>query len=267
MLTPRIIACLDIDAGRVVKGTQFQELRDCGDPAELAQRYAEDGADEIVLLDISATMQSRAHALAAVAAVRRVVDVPLCVGGGVRTLADGHALLAAGADKVAVNTAAVESPELLRAMADAFGSQAVVLAVDALPVAARPDAAEDAAASQVRTRAGSQHTGLLCVDWIRTATAGGAVGEVLLTSIDRDGTGEGYDTQLLAAVRAVTTVPLIASGGARTPAHLKSALAAGADAVLVASMLHDRRTTVPQLKAALQQLGVAIRPTVSIPTP
>lgn len=242
MLTHRIVPCLDTRAGRVVKGTRFQDLRDCGDPAELAQRYAVAGADEIVVLDVSATLEERGNALATVRAVRAVCDVPLCVGGGVRTIEHARALLEAGADKVGVNTAAVEIPELLDRMADAFGSQAVVLAVDAQP---QPDGP-----ARVRTRAGSTDTPLLVTDWVRDATGRG-IGEVLLTSIDRDGTGLGYDTALLAAVRSVTTVPLIASGGARTPEHLAAALQSGADAVLVASMLHDGRTTIPELKRAL----------------
>lgn len=256
MLTSRLIPCLDTADGRVVKGTRFQNLRDCGDPAELAQRYARDGADEIVVLDVSATVEARAHALETVRRVRAVVDVPLCVGGGVRRIEDARALLESGADKVGVNTAAVDDPDLLRRMADAFGSQAVVLAVDAMPMPDGP--------ARVRTRAGSHDRELGVVDWIRAATARG-IGEVLLTSIDRDGTGLGYDTDLLRQVRAATDVPLIASGGARTPQHLADALAAGADAVLVASMLHDGNTTVPELKRALAACDPNLR--TRLPSP
>ena len=249
MLTRRLVPCLDVRAGRVVKGTRFQDLRDCGDPAELAARYARAGADELVLLDVSATLEERGHALATVAAVRAVVDVPLCVGGGVRTIDDAEALLEAGADKVAVNTAAVLRPDLLDRMAQAFGSQATVLAVDAIPTGAD---------HLVRTHAGSADTGRRVVDWVAEASGRGC-GEVLLTSIDRDGTGEGYDVELLARVRSVTDVPLIASGGARTVAHLVAALRAGADAVLVASLLHDGVTTIPALKDALAAHDLPIR--------
>lgn len=254
MLTVRIVPCLDVDAGRVVKGTRFQNLRDCGDPAELAGRYAKDGADEIVLLDVSATIADRGHALATTAAVRQVVDVPLCVGGGVRTVDDARALLQRGADKVAVNSAAVQEPELLKRLADAFGSQAVVLAVDALP--------QDDGRHRVRTHAGTTDADLRVVDWIERASELG-IGEVLLTSIDRDGTGEGYDTELLAAARRVTDVPLVASGGARTVEHLLDAARAGADALLIASLLHDERTTIPELKRALARADLPLRETLS----
>jgi cyclase len=254
MLTVRIVPCLDVDQGRVVKGTRFQNLRDCGDPAELAGRYARDGADEIVLLDVSATTAGRGHALDTTANVREVVDVPLCVGGGVRSVDDARALLQRGADKVAVNSAAVRDPDLLRRLADAFGSQAVVLAVDAQP---QPDGRH-----RVRTHAGTTDVDLVVVDWIQQATEL-SVGEVLLTSIDRDGTGIGYDTELLAQARAATDVPLIASGGARTIQHLQDAARAGADALLVASLLHDRRTTIPELKRALAAADLPIRETLS----
>ncbi|MCK5944518.1 MAG: imidazole glycerol phosphate synthase subunit HisF [Planctomycetes bacterium] len=254
MLTCRIVPCLDVDAGRVVKGTRFRDLRDCGDPAELAARYARDGADEIVLLDVSATTADRGHALATTAAVRVVVDVPLCIGGGVRTVADARALLEHGADKVAVNSAAVRDPTLLSRLADAFGSQAVVLAIDALP---QPDGGH-----RVRTHAGTADGELDVVAWIRAATARG-IGEVLLTSIDRDGTGLGYDTDLLTAARAATDVPLIASGGARTPTHLLDAARAGADALLIASMLHDGRTSIPDLKRALAAADLPVRASLS----
>jgi len=175
MLTVRIVPCLDVDAGRVVKGTRFQQLRDCGDPATLAGRYARDGADEVVVLDISATISGRSHALATTEAVRAVVDVPLTIGGGVRTLDDAKALLERGADKVAVNSAAVRDPELLRRMADAFGSQAVVLAVDALP---QPDGQH-----RVRTHAGTTDSDLLVVDWIRRASELGIESKVALEKL------------------------------------------------------------------------------------
>ena len=250
MLTRRIIPCLDTDGGRVVKGIRFEELRDRGDPAELAGRYQQQGADEIVVLDVSATVQARGHRLETVRTIRAALGIPLCVGGGVRTVDDAAALLAAGADKVAVNSAAVADPALLSTLAAHFGSQAVVLAIDARLEHAR---------YVVRTHAGRTGTPRDAIAWAEEGAERGA-GEILLTSMDRDGTGEGYDLELLAAVRAVTSIPLIASGGARTPDHLTAALAAGADAVLVASMLHDGLTTVGDLKHRLRALDLPLRP-------
>jgi imidazole glycerol-phosphate synthase subunit HisF len=241
MLKRRLIPCLDCDAGRVVKGERFQALRDCGDPAELARRYADQGADELVLLDISATVATRGPDIDTVRAVRAVLPLPLCVGGGVRSVATAKALLEAGADKVAVNSAALARPELLGELAAAFGRQAVVLAIDAI---------RDGTRFVVRSHAGSRDSGIEAVAWARQGTVLGA-GEVLLTSIDRDGTGVGYDLELLAAVRSAISVPLIASGGARHAGHLAAALREGADAVLLASVRHDGVTTIPDLKRFL----------------
>lgn len=251
MLTHRVIPCLDVRGGRVVKGVRFRDLRDCGEPAAAAARYAGQGADEIVLLDVSATVEERAAAADTVRAVRAAVDVPLCVGGGVRGIADAEALLAAGADKVAVNSAAVRDPALLGELAGRFGRQCVVLALDARRQADGTFA--------VFTHAATGSTGRHAAGWAAAAVAHGA-GEILLTSIDRDGTGQGYDLELLAAVRAAVAVPVIASGGAASPTHLRDALAAGADAVLVASLLHDDVTTVAALKTFLADAGFPIRP-------
>ncbi len=250
MLTLRVIPCLDTDAGRVVKGIRFQDLRDCGDPVELAARYQEQGADELVVLDVSATVQARGHRLTTIRAVRAVLGIPLCVGGGVRSADDAAALLEAGADKVAINSAAVLDPGLLTILAQRFGSQAVVLAVDAR---------RDGDRFVVHTHAGRSATPKDAIDWVREGSDRGA-GEILLTSMDRDGTGLGYELDLLTKVRAATRVPVIASGGARTTAHLAAALRSGADAVLVASMLHDGHCTVRSLKDALLSLNLPIRP-------
>lgn len=248
---PRIIPCLDVSAGRVVKGVRFQGLRDAGDPVEQAAAYAAQGADELVMLDVSATAEARATAAHTVAGLREVLPLPLTVGGGVRAVEDAARLLGAGADKVGVNTAAVEDPALLTRLAERFGAQCVVLALDA---ARRLDGP----GWEVVTRAGRHRTGLDAVAWAGQAAARGA-GELLLTSWDRDGTGLGYDTALLAAVRAAAPVPLIASGGARTPEHLAAALRAGADAVLAATIFHDGLTTVGDIKRALRAQGVEVR--------
>ena len=245
----RVIPCLDTRDGRVVKGVRFRDLRDAGTPALLAARYAAQGADEIVLLDISATLEGRANALATVRAVRQVLDIPLTVGGGVRDTGDVERLLEAGADKVAVNSAAVERPDLLSELAARFGRQCITLAIDARR------RAED---WEVVTRSGSAPTGREVVGWAEAAGRLGA-GEILLTSIDRDGTRDGYDLALLRAVTARVPVPVIASGGGATVAHLHAALAAGADAVLAASMFHDGDMTVAQVKQALAEAGAEVR--------
>jgi len=250
VLTTRLIPCLDCDGGRVVKGRRFRDLRDCGDAVDLAARYAADGADELTLLDVSATVEGRGHALMTTAAVRAVCDVPLCVGGGVKSVQDARQLLQRGADKVAVNSAAISNPTLLQRLADAFGNQAVVLAVDAQR---EPDGDYF-----VKTHSGRRTTRLQAIDWIHAAADHGA-GEVLLTSVDRDGTGEGYDLELLRRARAATDLPLIASGGAHSIAHLSKAAAAGSDALLVASILHDQFTTIPRLKRALAATDLPIR--------
>lgn len=249
MLMRRVIPCLDVNAGRVVKGVRFQALRDAGDPVELAGIYAEQGADEIVLLDVSATPEGRGHALATVRAVRRELPIPLTVGGGVRKLADAQALLEAGADKVAVNTAAVRRPELLGELAEAFGSQCTVLALDAARAGDR---------WKTVIRSGRDRLELDAMEWAVTAVEAGA-GEILLTSWDRDGTGTGYDVELLSQVCGAVGVPVIASGGADSAEHMAQALLAGADAVLAASILHDGHTTVSAIKRRLAALGVEVR--------
>lgn len=245
----RVIPCLDVHAGRVVKGIQFQSLRDAGDPVELANIYAQQGADELVLLDVSATPEGREHALTTVQAVRRRLPIPLTVGGGVRKLGDAKALLEVGADKVAVNTAAVSRPELLGEMASEFGGQCTVLALDA---------ARQGNGWRVVVRSGQDRLDLDVVDWAGAAVEAGA-GEILLTSWDRDGTGSGYDLELLEAVCSAVGVPVIASGGAETAEHMAQALLAGADAVLAASILHDGQTTVSAIKRRLAALGMEVR--------
>jgi imidazoleglycerol phosphate synthase cyclase subunit len=245
----RVIPCLDVDGGRVVKGVQFQSLRDAGDPVELAELYANQGADELVVLDVSATPEGRGNALETVRGVRRRLPIPLTVGGGVRRVDDARALLEAGADKVAVNTAAVSNPALLGEMAARFGRQCTVLALDA---------ARDGDGWRVVVHSGRDRLEMDAVDWARQATDTGA-GEILLTSWDRDGTGEGYDLQLLTAVTQAVRVPVIASGGADSAEHMAQALHAGADAVLAASILHDGETTVAALKRKLAALGAEVR--------
>ena len=249
MLMRRVIPCLDVDCGRVVKGVQFQNLRDAGDPVERAQAYADQGADELVLLDVSATPDGRGHALETVAAVRRVLDIPLTVGGGVREVADAAALLDAGADKVAVNTAAVSKPSLLSEMAERFGRQCTVLALDA---------GRNGVGWNVIVRSGRERAPLDAIEWAQRAAAAGA-GEILLTSWDRDGTGAGYDLELMEKVCRIVSVPVIASGGASSAEHMAAAFAAGADAVLAASILHDACVTVGELKTSLARLGAEVR--------
>jgi len=249
MLLPRIIPCLDVRDGRVVKGVKFQGLRDAGDPVELAAAYAEQGADELVILDVSATPEGRGHALEVVSAVREVLPLPLTVGGGVRAVADAEALLEAGADKVATNTAAVARPNLLNELSLRFGRQCTVLALDA---------AANENGWEVVVRSGRDRTGRDALAWAAEAVRRGA-GEILLTSWDRDGTGAGYDLELLAAMRAAVPVPIIASGGAAGPKHMAEALQAGADAVLAATIFHDGHTTIAALKAELAGLGVEVR--------
>ena len=250
MLANRVIPCLDIDDGRVVKGIRFQGLRDAGDPVACARAYETQGADEIVLLDVSATPESRANNLGVVDSVRQVLSIPLTVGGGVREAADAARLLEAGADKVGINTAAVERPELITEMSMRFGAQCTVVAVDA--------AAADVS-WEVVVRSGRVRPGLDAVEWCQKAVAQGA-GEILLTSWDRDGTGEGYDLELIHQVSAAVNVPVVASGGARGHADMAAALASGASAALVASILHNGLTTVDRLKIGLAAAGVEVRP-------
>lgn len=255
MLKRRIIPCLDVRGGRVVKGVRFANLRDAGDPAERARLYEEHGADELVMLDVSATTEERATQAETVRAVREVLSIPLTVGGGVRTADDARTLLEAGADKVSINTAAVDRPELIREIANRFGRQCTVLAIDAARTASSTD---EAPAWEVVTRSGTQRTGRDVIEWAREAAALGA-GEILLTSWDRDGTRAGYDTELLAAVSRAVDVPVIASGGADSAAHMVDAFRAGADAVLAASIFHDNNLTVGGLKDALAAAGVEVR--------
>lgn len=249
MLTRRVIPCLDTRDGRVVKGVRFQGLRDAGSPVELAERYQSTGADELVILDVSATTEERSHALATIREVRRVLAIPLTVGGGVRSASDAGALLDAGADRVAVNTAAYRAPELIGILARQFGQQCVVLSVDA---AAR------AGGWGVVVRAGTEATTRDAVDWAREGESRGA-GEILLTSVDRDGTQAGYDLALVAAVSERVRVPVVASGGARSGDDLVAALRAGAAAVLAASIFHDGIETIAQVKATLAEAGIPVR--------
>ncbi len=253
MLTIRVIPCLDVRDGRVVKGVRFQGLRDAGDPAERAAAYEAQGADEISMLDVSATPEGRRTAHDTVRAVRDQVALPLSVGGGVRTAGDAAALLEAGADKVVVNTAAVARPGLLDELAARFGCQCTVLALDAAATGAA-----DGPRWEVVTHSGANRTGIDAVAWAREAQQRGA-GELLLTSWDRDGTHRGYDLELLGAVADAARVPVIASGGAASARHMADAVAAGADAVLAASIFHDGQTTIGSLKRELAALGLEVR--------
>ncbi len=250
MLTKRLIACLDVDAGRVVKGTRFVQLRDAGDPSELARRYDEDGADEVVFLDISATHQARAPLLKEVRRAAEQLTVPLTVGGGLRSVADVAEALRAGADKVALNSAAVARPELVAECAARFGRQCVVVSIDAR---ATPSGWE------VVVRGGRQGTGRDVLDWAREVTRRGA-GELLLTCLDRDGARSGYELGLTRAVSSAVDVPVVASGGAGNAQHLRAVLEeAGADAALLAGILHDGTATLSGLKQELRAFGVAVR--------
>jgi cyclase len=247
----RVIPCLDVDRGRVVKGVGFVDLRDAGDPVELACRYDAAGADELVFLDITATSDRRATV---VELARRAADdvfIPFTIGGGIRSVADAQAVLDAGADKVSVNSAALRRPRLIDELAATFGAQCVVLAIDAK--------AGGRGRWEAHLAGGRTPTGRDAVAWAREATERGA-GEILLTSMDRDGTSAGYDLQLTAAVAAAVAVPVIASGGAGEISHLAAALRAGADAALVASILHYGRCTIAEIKAALAAAGIAVRP-------
>jgi len=251
MLTRRVIPCLDIRDGRVVKGVRFSNLRDAGDPVEQALAYEGQGADEIVMLDVSATAEGRGAAIETVRDVRRALSIPLAVGGGVRSIADAEALLDAGADKVGINTAAVERPAILSELAGRVGCQCVVLAIDAARRAGAPG-------WEVVTRAGTHRTGIDAIGWATEGERLGA-GEILLTSWDRDGTRSGYDLDLLREASGAVRLPIIASGGAHSATHMAEALLAGADAVLAASIFHDRETTVGAVKTELARAGVEVR--------
>lgn len=250
MLTSRIIPCLDCRDGRVVKGIQFQGLRDAGCPVERSIAYEQQGADELVLLDVSATPEGRSHQHDTVRKVREALGIPLTCGGGVREASDAGRLLEAGADKVSVNTAAVTNPNLIQDLARQFGSQCTVVAIDA--------ARSETTQWELVVRSGKERTGKNVIEWAKEVVDLGA-GEILLTSWDRDGTRSGYELDLLAAVSQAVTVPVIASGGAATPSHLVQALKAGADAVLAASIFHDGEYTVRDLKELLREAGMEVR--------
>ena len=250
MLRPRVIVCLDVKDGRVVKGTQFKNLRDVGDPVELAQRYEAEGADEIVYLDVSASSESRGTLLDVVRRTAETLFIPLTVGGGVRSAYDIGPLLRAGADKISVNSAAVRDPQLLSIGAERFGSQCVVASIDA---------ARDNDMWRCYTHGGSTPTELDAVEWAEECVERGA-GEILLTSIDQDGARTGYNLDLTAAVADRVSVPVIASGGAGEAVHLRDAFTYGhASAALVAGILHDGLTTVTELKSSLIHWGIRVR--------
>ncbi len=252
----RVIPCLDVDAGRVVKGVNFADLRDAGDPVELARRYDAEGADELTFLDVTASSASRETTYEVVSRTAEQVFIPLTVGGGVRSVADVERLLRAGADKVGVNTAAIARPELITEIAERFGSQVLVLSVDARRT--RPGEPATASGFEVTTHGGRRGTGLDAVDWAVRAAELGA-GEVLLNSMDADGTKAGFDLPMLTAVRERVSVPLVASGGAGAVEHFAPAVAAGADAVLAASVFHFQQLTIGQVKDALRAAGAPVR--------
>jgi imidazole glycerol-phosphate synthase subunit HisF len=250
MLARRIIPCLDVAGGRVVKGVHFESLRDAGDPVEQAARYDAEGADELVFLDISASPDERRTTLEMVARVADSIFIPFTVGGGIRSVADAGAALRAGADKVSVNTAAVRDPPLVSRLAESFGSQCVVAAVDVKRIGGK---------LSVVVNGGREATPREAVAWMRELEALGA-GEILLTSMDRDGTGEGYDLELLRAASSAVTIPIIASGGAGNLAHLAEALEAGAHGVLAATIFHFRGSSLPEARAFLRERGYPVRP-------
>jgi cyclase len=250
----RVIPCLDVDRGRVVKGVGFLDLRDAGDPVELAARYDAAGADELVFLDITATSDKRATVVELARQAADELFIPFTIGGGIRSVADAQAVLDAGADKVAVNSAALQRPELLNELAGTFGAQCVVLAIDA-----KQGGADDGPRWEAYLAGGRTPTGRDAVAWAREGESRGA-GEILLTSMDRDGTNAGYDLPLTAAVAQAVAVPVIASGGAGRLEHLAEAVQAGADAVLLASILHYGQHTVGEIKRFLGTTGIAVRP-------
>lgn len=255
-LAVRVIPCLDVDAGRVVKGVNFADLRDAGDPVELAAKYDAEGADELTFLDVTASSGGRATMLDVVTRTAEQVFIPLTVGGGVRSVQDVDALLRAGADKVSVNTAAIARPELLRELSSRFGSQCIVLSVDARTV---PEGeAPTPSGWEVTTHGGRRGTGIDAVEWAQRGADLG-VGEILLNSMDADGTKAGFDLAMIRAVRAAVSVPVIASGGAGAVEHFAPAVQAGADAVLAASVFHFGEMTVGDVKTAMRGEGVPVR--------
>ncbi len=249
----RVIPCLDVDQGRVVKGVNFVDLRDAGDPVELAARYDREGADELVFLDITASHEKRGTIVELAARTAEQVFIPFTIGGGIRTEEDIRAVLAAGADKVSINSAAVKDPDLITRASTRFGAQCIVVAIDA-------KRREDGSGWEVYLNGGRKPTGLEAVEWAKEVVARGA-GEILLTSMDRDGTQDGFDTELLAAVSGVVGVPVIASGGAGGPDDFAKAVKEGlADAVLAASIFHDGIHTIAEVKEAMSSDGVEVRP-------
>jgi imidazole glycerol-phosphate synthase subunit HisF len=250
MLARRIIPCLDVAGGRVVKGVHFETLRDAGDPVEQAARYDADGADELIFLDISASPAARQTTLDMVSRVAESIFIPFTVGGGIRSVADAGAALRCGADKITVNTAAVRDPSLVSRLAASFGSQCVVAAVDVKQVNGR---------FAVLINGGRESTELEAVDWCGRLEALGA-GEILLTSMDRDGTGTGYDLPLIQAASRAVRIPVIASGGAGSLPHLAEALEAGAHGVLAATIFHYQESSLPRARTYLRQLGYPVRP-------
>jgi imidazole glycerol-phosphate synthase subunit HisF len=254
-LAVRVIPCLDVDAGRVVKGVNFEQLRDAGDPVELARRYDAEGADELTFLDVTASSDSRDTTYDVVSRTAEQVFIPLTVGGGVRTVDDVDRLLRAGADKVGVNTAAIARPELVSEVADRFGAQVLVLSLDARRC---PPGTTTDSGFEVTTHGGRRGTGLDAVAWAARAARLGA-GEILLNAMDADGTKRGFDLELLRRVRAEVHVPVVASGGAGTVQHFVDAVDAGADAVLAASVFHFGELSIGQVKAALAAAGHPVR--------
>jgi len=256
-LAVRVIPCLDVDAGRVVKGVNFVDLRDAGDPVEMARVYDHEGADELTFLDITASSGDRATTYDIVRQTAEQVFIPLTVGGGVRTVADVDRLLRAGADKVGINTAAITRPEVIGEIAQRFGNQVLVLSVDARRSPTHGSGAQPSG-FEVTTHGGRQSAGIDAVEWARRATELG-VGEILLNSMDADGTKNGFDLEMIRAVRSVTRVPLIASGGAGRLEHFPQAIDAGADAVLAASVFHFGDMTIGQVKQTLRTAGHVTR--------
>ena len=255
-LATRVIPCLDVDAGRVVKGVNFENLRDAGDPVDLAHRYDAQGADELTFLDVTASSGDRETTYEIVRATAEEIFIPLTVGGGVRTVDDVDKLLRAGADKVGVNTAAIARPELIDEVADRFGAQVLVLSADVRRC--RPDGTQTDSGFEVTTHGGRTGTGIDALGWCEEAARRGA-GEILLNSMDADGTKAGFDTELIGLVRARVGIPIIASGGAGAPEHFPAAVQAGADAVLAASVFHYGELTIASVKDAMRAAGISVR--------
>ena len=260
-VTIRVIPCLDVKDGRVVKGVNFKGLRDAGDPVELAARYDAEGADELTFLDVSASKEGRGTIVDVVKRTADQVFIPLTVGGGVRSAEDVDALLRAGADKVSVNSSAIARPELLRELSQRFGAQCIVLSVDARRVAESESASEQTTTPsgfEVTTHGGSKGTGIDAIEWARRGEELG-VGEILLNSMDADGTKSGFDLEMLQAVRAAVSIPVIASGGAGKAADFPPAVQAGADAVLAASIFHFGEVSIPEVKQEMAREGIEVR--------